>query len=59
MGSADAGYGFGLDVGDSITTTGVFNDSTLVDVGAESVVFSATSGNSLNIMAPSILQTNQ
>ena len=50
VGSADAGNAFGLNIGDSITMTGVFNDSALNDVGAESVVFSAGSGNSLDIV---------
>ncbi len=51
VGTADAGNGFGLNINDSITVTGIFDDSVLAGTGAEGVVFSAVSGNSLNISA--------
>jgi len=54
VGMADSGNGFGLGLGDSITTTGVFNDSALTGVGAENVVFSPASGFSLEIVVGSM-----
>ena len=51
--TADTGNGFGLNIGDLITVTGTFDDSMLSGTSTENVVFSATSGNNLNIVAGS------
>jgi len=47
------GNGFGLTNGDSITATGVFDDSAQTGVGSESVSFGLGSGNSLNLVVGS------
>ncbi len=46
--SADAGNGFGVSAGDTITVTGTFDDSLLTGSGNETVFFDAASGNSLS-----------
>ena len=51
VGSAATPNAFGLNVGDSITVSGIFDGNVLSGVGAEGVVFSLASGNSLNIDA--------
>ena len=46
--------GFGLSVGDTITATGVFNDSALTYSGAETVSFGLGSGNSMTLTVGSM-----
>lgn len=46
--AADAGNAFGLDVGDLVTATAIFDDSLFTDVGESIIFFGQGTGNSLD-----------